>query len=73
MQRRARTAQVNFRTFPELKAAAERAAAADNRSLTSLIEMLLLEHVRALGYCRSNGHDPGSRLRRAGAADSAQT
>lgn len=35
---------------PALKEAAEKAAADDHRSLTSLVEKLLTEHLRAHGY-----------------------
>jgi hypothetical protein len=42
-----RSTQVNLRLQPALKAAAERAAAHDHRSLTSLIEKLLAEHLRS--------------------------
>ena len=45
-----KTAQVNLRISPELKAAAEKAAAEDSRSLTSLIEKLLNDHLREKGY-----------------------
>jgi hypothetical protein len=41
-----KTAQVNLRVSPSLKAAAQRAAADDHRSLTSLIEKLLSDYVR---------------------------
>lgn len=41
-----KSAQLNLRLRPELKAAAEQAAAQDHRSLASLIEKLLSEHVR---------------------------
>ena len=44
-----RTAQVNLRLSPDLKAAAEVAAEADSRSLTSLIEKLLVNHLKAIG------------------------
>ncbi len=50
MSREGKTAQVNLRLQPSLKAAAERAAADDRRSLTSLIEHLLDQHLRARGY-----------------------
>jgi hypothetical protein len=36
-----RSAQVNLRLKPSMKAAAEKAAEADNRSLTSYIETLI--------------------------------
>jgi predicted HicB family RNase H-like nuclease len=42
--------QVNFRMSSELKEAAEHAAAADHRSLTSLIVKLLTDYCRATGY-----------------------
>jgi hypothetical protein len=45
--KRLKTAQVNLRIDPGLKAAAEQAAAADHRTLTSLIEKLLLDHIKA--------------------------
>jgi hypothetical protein len=47
---RNKTAQVNLRMMPELKEAAEKAAAADHRSLTSLIEKLLSDYLRKKGY-----------------------
>lgn len=42
-----RSVQVNMRLPASLKEAAEKAAAADHRSLTSLVEKLLAEHVTA--------------------------
>lgn len=50
MAREAKTAQVNLRLQPSLKEAADRAAAADRRSLTSLIEKLLADYLRDRGY-----------------------
>jgi hypothetical protein len=50
-----KTAQGNLRIRPSLKAAAERAAYADQRSLTSLIEKLLTEHLRKSGYLNKKG------------------
>jgi hypothetical protein len=47
-EKRLKTAQVNFRLEPKLKAAAEKAAAKDHRSLTSLIEKLLTDHLAKL-------------------------
>jgi hypothetical protein len=47
-----KTAQVNLRLPPSLKEAAERAAAEDHRSLTSLIEKLLAEHLKAKSYLK---------------------
>ena len=45
-EKRLKTAQVNLRIDPKLKAAAEKAAAEDNRSLTSLVEKLLMDHLK---------------------------
>jgi hypothetical protein len=45
-EKRVKTAQVNLRLEPALKAAAERAAAADMRSLTSYIEKLIVEDLK---------------------------
>ena len=50
MAEETKTAQVNLRMAPSLKLAAERAAAADHRSLTSLIEKLLAEYLRDHGH-----------------------
>jgi predicted HicB family RNase H-like nuclease len=50
MNQRRKTATLNLRIAPELKEAAEKAAVADNRTLTSLIEKLLTAHLRAHGY-----------------------
>jgi hypothetical protein len=49
-EKRIKTAQVNLRIKPELKTAAEKAAGDDHRSLTSLIEKLLSDHLRKHGY-----------------------
>jgi hypothetical protein len=48
--KRIKTAQVNLRMNPTLKEAAEKAAADDQRSLTSLVEKLLTEHLKRKGY-----------------------
>jgi hypothetical protein len=45
-EKRVKTAQVNLRLEPKLKAAAEKAAAKDHRSLTSLVEKLLTDHLK---------------------------
>ena len=50
---RNKTAQVNLRFMPQLKAAAEKAAADDQRSLTSLIEKLLTDYLQKNGYMKS--------------------
>ena len=47
-EKRLKTAQVNLRLEPKLKAAAEKAAAKDHRSLTSLVEKLLTDHLTKL-------------------------
>lgn len=52
MARETKDAQVNLRIQPSLKEAAEKAAADDQRSLTSLIEKLLVDHLKANGYLR---------------------
>jgi hypothetical protein len=46
MSEESKTSQVNLRLQPALKKAAEKAAAQDHRSLTSLIEKLIADHVR---------------------------
>jgi hypothetical protein len=46
------TAQFTMRIDPELKEAAERAAADDRRSLSSLIEKLLTDYCRDQGLLR---------------------
>jgi hypothetical protein len=50
MDRETKSALVQLRIRPSLKAAAEKAAADDERSLTSLIEKLLADHLRKSGY-----------------------
>ena len=50
MTQRQKTALLNLRVAPELKEAAVRAAEADQRSLTSLIEKLLTDHLREKGF-----------------------
>jgi hypothetical protein len=50
MTKRRKTATLNLRMEPELKAAAEKAATADHRSLTSLFEMLLISYLRERGF-----------------------
>jgi hypothetical protein len=49
-EKRIKTAQLNLRISPALKAAAEQAAADDQRSVTSLIEKLLTDHLQERGY-----------------------
>ena len=45
-----KTTQFNMRMDPELKEVAEKAAAADRRSLSSLIEKLREEYCRVHGF-----------------------
>jgi hypothetical protein len=52
MAKRLKTAQINLRISPKLKAAAEKAAAGDQRTLTSLVEKLLIDYCRASGYLK---------------------
>ena len=49
-EQRRKTATLNLRIDPGLKAVAEKAAAEDRRSLTSLVEKLLTDHLKAKGY-----------------------
>jgi hypothetical protein len=49
---RLKAATLSLRIEPQLKAAAERAAADDGQSLTSLIENLLSDYLRQKGYLR---------------------
>lgn len=51
-EKRLKTAQVNLRLVPEMKEAAEKAAADDRRSLTSLIEKLLDDYLKDKGYLK---------------------
>jgi hypothetical protein len=52
---RIKTAQINLKIMPELKEAAEKAAAADQRTLTSLIEKLLTAYCEEHGFLPSDG------------------
>jgi len=45
-----RSTPFQIRMRPSVKAAGEKAAKADNRSLSSLIETLLIEYLTAKGY-----------------------
>jgi hypothetical protein len=49
---RTKSATLNLRIDPKIKVAAEKAAAEDRRSLTSLVEKLLTEYLRANGYLK---------------------
>lgn len=50
IEKRQKTAQVNLRMLPELKCAAEKAAADDHRSLTALFEKVLTDYLKERGY-----------------------
>ena len=52
MSKQTKLAQVNLRITPELKKAAELAAKEDQRSLTSLIEKLLNDHLKKNGHLK---------------------
>jgi hypothetical protein len=47
-----RTASIGIRVEPDVKAAAEKAAAADRRTVASLIEKLLVEYLEEHGYLK---------------------
>jgi hypothetical protein len=47
-----KTAQLNLRIEPKLKTAAEKAAADDQRSLTSLVEKLLTDYCKEKGFLK---------------------
>jgi hypothetical protein len=44
-----KTATMTLRVDPKIKAAVEAAAQRDHRSITSLIEVLILNHCRSVG------------------------
>jgi hypothetical protein len=44
---------VSFRLAPEIKAAAEKAALDDHRSLSSLIEKVLADYLKKKGYLKA--------------------
>lgn len=50
MQKEPKAAQFMLRMQPTVKKAAERAAASENRSLSSLMETVLIEWLRERGY-----------------------
>jgi hypothetical protein len=52
--RETRSAPIGIRVTPAVKAAAEKAAAADHRSVASLIEKLLVEYLKTKGYVPSD-------------------
>jgi hypothetical protein len=52
MAKETKTAIVQFRIKPSLKGAAEKAAADDDRSLTSLVERVLADYLKKKGYLK---------------------
>lgn len=50
MEKRRKTATINIRMEPELKQLVEKAAADDRRSITTLLEKLLVDYLRERGY-----------------------
>jgi len=46
----ARTAAIGVRVEPNIKEAAEKAAADDHRTVASLLEKVLVEYLRERGY-----------------------
>ena len=47
-----KTSAISVRVSDDVKAAAEKAAAADRRPLASYVEKLLVEHLKAKGYLK---------------------
>jgi hypothetical protein len=47
-----RTTAIGVRVEPHIKEAAKKAAADDHRTLASLLEKLLVEHLKAKGYLK---------------------
>ena len=50
----AKSAAISVRVPDAVKAAAEKAAAEDSRSVASLVEKLLTEHLKAKGYLKAD-------------------
>ena len=61
MLRETKRAPFQIRMQPTVKAAGEKAAADQNRSLSSLMETLLIDHLKAAGYLPSTGKPAGKR------------
>ena len=57
-----KTTQLTLRMDPEVKHAAEKAAADDRRSLSALIEILLIIHCKDRGFLTADGRLPGAVL-----------
>lgn len=49
-ERETRDAPLGLRVYPSLKAALEKAAKDDNRSMASMAEIILTDHLREKGY-----------------------
>jgi hypothetical protein len=64
MKQEQKTAPFQVRMRPSVKAAAEQAAADANRSLSSLIETLLIDHLRANGYLPAEAKQQEGRRKR---------
>jgi hypothetical protein len=47
-----KTSAISVRVSDEVKAAAEKAAEADSRSVASFVEKLLTDHLRKTGYLK---------------------
>src|SRR5947207_6109895 len=54
---RLKSATLNLRIDPELKKAAEKAAADDRRPLTTLIEKMLSDYLKRRGYLESSNKE----------------
>lgn len=50
----AKTSAISVRVADEVKAAAEKAAAADSRSVASLVEKVLTDFLKAKGYLKND-------------------
>jgi hypothetical protein len=57
-EQRRKTATLNLRIDPDIKAALERAAADDHRNVTQLVELLVMRHLRAGGYLPAEESKP---------------
>jgi hypothetical protein len=62
--REPKSVQFNLRLRPSMKGALEKAAADDNRSVTSLIEIALTEWLKAKGYAPEPPKPPPAPARR---------
>lgn len=48
----AKTASLGLRIDPTVKAALEKAASDDRRTVASYVELLLIDHLKKLGYIK---------------------